>query len=982
MSELFDDDPRNTPPAASPPRRSRALLITAVVLLVAFFGMSTFASLYTDRLWFHYAGYAEVFSTLFWTKTGLFLVFGALMALAVGLNMLVAYRLRPMFRPHSPEQTGLDRYRDAVTPVRTLLLVGVSVVVGLFAGSSGAGQWRSYLLWRNGGSFDSRDAYFKKDIGFYVFDLPWLHYLVDFVMAVTIVALLAAALVHYLYGGVRLQAAHDRLSGAAQAQLSVLLGVFVLAKGGDYWLDRYDLVHQGGQLITGMTYADQHAVLPAKNILMGIAVICAVLFFLNVWRRTWLLPSVGLALLALSAVLLGLIWPGVVQQFQVKPSEADKEEPYIAANIRATRSAYDLTNVKVELYTSNSSAATGQLDALSQQTSSTPLVDPKLVRQTFEQNQQARAYYSVAPVLDVDRYRIRGADRALVLGVRELDQSGLDPADQNWSNLHTVYTHGNGVIAAYANQRPADNRTEATSIQWAEGQPTQDSPQAQHALGSYESRVYFGEHSPSYSVVGRVRGKPDVELDLGQGTSASEDPADRLTTYSGSGGVPVGSFFNQFMYAVKFGEPNFLLSGRVNKNSEVLYNRSPRDRVEKVAPWLTIDGDPYPVVVNGRIEWVLDGYTTTDRYPSSQRESFQTMTNDSRQTTTTGLRTLPTDEVNYMRNAVKATVDAYDGTVTLYAWDDSDPILAAWRRAFPGTVKDKKDIPSALLAHLRYPEDLFKVQRYQFARYHVTNAGDWYQGSNRWQVPDDPNSKVAGQLQPPYRLFVNQPGPNGAARSTFSLTSVFTPNGKNNLAAFVSVGSDATDPKTYGQMRVLGLPDQRTPGPGLVANEFASNEEVRQKLQPFQLGDAPPIFGNLLTLPVSTGLIYVEPVYAVRAGSSSGYPTLQYVLVSYGGNVGIGTTLGGALSDVLNVPGSASVPSGNGGGSGNGPATGSVNAQLRAVLDKADIAFAKADAALAKKDFATYGKQIARAQRFVNQALSLVDQRKASKNVP
>jgi uncharacterized membrane protein (UPF0182 family) len=418
----------------------------------------------------------------------------------------------------------------------------------------------------------------------------------------------------------------------------------------------------------------------------------------------------------------------------------------------------------------------------------------------------------------------------------------------------------------------------------------------------------------------------------------------------------------------------------VNTNSEVLYNRTPRDRVEKVAPWLTIDGDPYPVVVDGRIEWVLDGYTTTDRYPSAQRVSFQTLTNDSRQTTPTGLRTLPTDEVNYMRNAVKATVDAYDGTVTLYAWDDTDPILAAWRRAFPGTVKDKKDIPPALLAHLRYPEDLFKVQRYQYARYHVTNAGDFYQGSNRWQVPDDPNSKVAGQLQPPYRLFVNQPGPNGASRSTFSLTSVFTPNGKNNLAAFVSVDSDATDPG-YGRIRVLGLPDQRTAGPGLVANEFASNEEVRQKLQPFQLGDAPPIFGNLLTLPVSTGLIYVEPVYAVRAGSSSGYPTLQYVLVSYGGNVVIGTTLGEALRDVLNVSSSTPIPPDNG-GPGHGGASGSINAQLRAALDKADAAFAKADAALAKKDFATYGKQIARAQRYVNQALSLADQRKASKNVP
>jgi uncharacterized protein len=977
MSEMFEDDPRDTPPRQHPPRRSRALLITAGALIVLFFGLSSFAGFYTDRLWYQTGGYSKVFNTLFWTKTGLFLVFGAVMALVVGVNMLLAYRLRPMFRPHSPEQTGLDRYRDAVTPIRTLLLVGVSVVIGLFAGSSALGKWRPYLLWRHGGSFDTRDAYFKKDIGFYVFDLPWLHYVVDYVMAVTVVALIAAALVHYLYGGVRLQATHDRLSGAAQAQLSVLLGVFVLAKAGDYWLDRFDLVQQGGRLITGMTYSDQHAVLPAKNILMGIAVICAILFFLNVWRRTWLLPSVGLALLALSAILLGLIWPGVVQQFQVKPSEADKEEPYIAANIKATRAAYDLTDVDVRPYTSNVSVATGQLGSLASQTSSTPLVDPKLVRQTFEQNQQARAYYSVAPVLDVDRYTIQGIDRALVLGVRELDQSGVDPGDQNWSNLHTVYTHGNGMIAAYANQRPKDNRAEATSIRWAEGQPTADEPQAQHALGDYESRVYFGEQSPSYSVVGRAPGGSDVELDLGEATSQADDPEDRLTTYDGTGGVPVGNLFNQLMYAVKFSEPNFLLSGRVNENSSVLYNRNPRQRVEKVAPWLTIDGDPYPVVVDGKIEWVLDGYTTTDRYPSAQRESFETMTADSRQTTTTGLRTLPTDEVNYMRNAVKATVDAYDGTVTLYAWDESDPILAAWRSAFPGTVKDKAQIPPSLLEHLRYPEDLFKVQRYQFARYHVTNAGDFYQGSNRWQVPDDPNSKSS--LQPPYRLFVNQPTESGSTTSKFSLTSVFTPNGKNNLAAFVSVDSDASDPETYGRMRVLELPDQRTAGPGLIANEFASNEEVRQKLQPFQLGDAPPIFGNLLTLPVTDGLIYVEPVYAVRAGSASGYPTLQYVLVSYGGEVGIGTTLGGALRDVLNVSSSTPIPQDDGGGKGGQP-TGSINDQIREALDNADAAFARADAALAKQDLATYAKQVTRAQGFVDEALQLAGQRDQGTN--
>ncbi len=984
MSELFDDDPRDTPPPPqSPPRRSRALLVTAVVLVFMFFGLSTFASLYTDRLWYKTGGFSEVFGTLFWTRTGLFLVFGSVMALVVAGNMLLAYRLRPMFRPNSPEQNGLDRYREAVTPIRTALLVGVSVVIGLFGGSSAVGQWRPYLLWRNGGSFDSTDAYFKKDIGFYVFDLPWLHFVVDFVMAVTVVALLAAGLVHYLYGGVRLQASRDRLSGAAQAQLSVLLGVFVLAKAGDYWLDRYDLVNQGGQLITGMTYADENAVLPAKNILMGIAVICAILFFLNVWRRTWLLPSVGLALLVLSAVLLGLIWPGVVQQFQVKPSEADKEEPYIAANIDATRKAYDVSDVVPEGYTSASTASASKLPVLDRQTSSTPLVDPQLVRQTFEQQQQARAYYSVAPVLDVDRYTIDGVDRALVLGVRELDQSGINSADQNWSNLHTVYTHGNGVIAAFANQRPEDDSREGTSIQWAEGQPTQDDPEVQNSLGDYESRIYFGEQSPDYSIVGREPGSGDVELDLGS-TDNTDGGEDKTTTYDGSSGVPVGGLLNKLMYAVKFGEPNFLLSGRVNSESSVLYNRRPSERVQKVAPWLTMDSDPYPAVVDGRILWIVDGYTTTDQYPLSERESFKTMTDDSLQTTSTGLRTLPTDEINYMRNAVKATVDAYDGTVTLYAWDESDPILAAWRNVFPDSVTDKADIPTSLLDHLRYPEDLFKVQRYQYARYHVTDAGDFYQGNNRWQVPEDPNSQTEGSLQPPYRLFVQEPSESGDGQSVgkFSLTSVFTPYNKATLSAFVSVDSDATDTETYGRMQVLQLPDQRTPGPSLIANEFAQNNDVRAQLLPYQSGNAPPIFGNLLTLPVSDGLIYVEPVYAVRAGSTSGYPILQFVLVSYGGDVGIGRTLGGALRDVLGVSGTTPLPqdngSGNGGGNGGDQPTGSLNTQIRTALNNADSAFARADKALAKKDLAGYGKQIERAQQFVNEALSLAKQRDAA----
>ena len=744
MSELFDDDPRATAPTRTAPRRSRALLITAVVLVLSIFLLTGFASIYTDRLWYQSAGYGQVFSTLLWTRIWLFLAFGVLLGGAVAVNIYLAYRFRPLFRPSSREQTNLDRYRDVVTPIRTWLVIGIGVVVGAFAGASGMSHWRTYLLWRNAQDFNINDPYFEKDMGFYVFHLPWWHFVVDFVMATMVIALIAALVVHYLYGGIRLQNTRDKLSGAAQAQISVLLGLFVLAKGVDYYLDRFDLVTQKNSLFTGMNYTAENAVLPAKNILMAVAVICAVLFFLNVWRRTWQLPSVGLALLALSAILIGMIFPAVVQQFQVKPSEADKEEPYIQRNIEATRTAYDLERVESESY-SPGTAAPDDPSALLPLLSTVPLVDPGQVSPTFENIQQDSTFYSVPDVLDVDRYAVDGQERALVLGVRELNQSRLSEESQNWSNLHTVYTHGNGIIAAYANQRDKANEIQDDTsgegeesvssgrLEWAQGINTGEADLSEE-LGDFESRVYYGELSPDYSVVGRPDDSDnDVELNLP--TPGSE--LGTSTTFDGPGDAQVGSTFNQLMFAIKFGEPNFLLSGRVNENSKVLYEREPAERVEKVAPWLTVDSDAYPAIVDGKIQWIVDGYTTTDRFPNAQRASFESMIQDALQVDT-GLQTLPTDEINYMRNAVKATVDAYSGEVTLYAWDEDDPMLKAWMGAFPDTVKDKSEMSDQLLEHVRYPEDLFKVQRYQYARYHVDNASDWYQNNDRWEVPDRP----------------------------------------------------------------------------------------------------------------------------------------------------------------------------------------------------------------------------------------------------
>ncbi|WP_084255603.1 UPF0182 family membrane protein [Nocardioides sp. J54] len=976
MSDLFDEEPARPAPER-PGRRARALVITGVVLVVGFFLLTAFASIYTDRLWYKEVGYSQVFSTMLWTRVGLFLGFGALMAAIVGVNMHLAFRFRPLFRM-SPSDASVERYRDAVTPIRGWLLGGVAVVVGIFAGTSAVGQWRTFQLWLNSQSFGSKDAYFDKDISFYVFRLPWWNFVVDFVMAATVVALIGTAVVHYLYGGIRLQESHDRLSPAAQVQLSVLLGVFVLAKAVDYFLDRYDLVTDDHRLFTGMNYTAENAVLPARNILVGVALICAVLFFLNVWRRTWQLPSVGLALLALSAVLLGMIWPAIVQNVQVDPSEADKENPYLQKNIDATREAYGLSTVETAQYegSANPEANAAQARAVLGQLANAPVVDPLQVRDTFQQRQQVRSYYSVPQVLDVDRYTIDGQEVPLVLGARELDQSGIPTGDQNWSNLHTVYTHGEGLIAAYANQI-APNDEQNGRISWAEGIGSGSSGKTDLSETSeFETRIYFGELSPSYSIVGKSSDDAnDVELGLANVGSGEV----QRTTYDGKGGVPIGSTFNQLMYAIKFGEPNFLLSGRVHGNSKVLYNREPVERVEKVAPWLTVDSDPYPAVVDGKIVWIIDGYTTTDKYPNSQRDSFESMTDDSLQQETLGIQTIPTDEINYMRSAVKATVDAYDGTVTLYQWDEKDPILKTWMEVFPGSVKPKSEIDEALLEHLRYPEDLFKVQRFQLARYHVTDAGSFYSGNNRWEVPEDPNS-TRQVFQPPYRLFAT--GEGDRVDSDWSLTSVFVPYRKGSLAAYLQANSDATK-DDFGKLRLLEMTDQSAQGPGQVVNEMKQDQKVTDTLRDLNVQqDTPPRYGNLLTLPVAGGLVYIEPIYVVRTTGAGSFPILQYVIVKYGERVGIGETLPAALGDALDVDTSGSGSSGSGGDSGDGGdggdgqgSGGTIDERIASALREADDAFKAAQQAQRNGNTVKWAQEIDKAQKAIDRAVKLADQR-------
>ncbi len=1007
MSGLFDDagnPPRRsttTRPRQATSGRSRALLGTAAVLVVAFFLLSAFTDVWTDRLWFSSVEYSEVFNKVLGTRVLLFAVFGTVMGGFVALNVVIAFRRRPAFRPVATD-AGLERYRDALDPLRKWVVVATAALLALIGGGSASGQWRSFLLWRHAQPFGTDDPYFDKDVGFFVFDLPWWHYVVNFLLMTVVLGLVAAVVVHYVFGGIRLQSRGDKLSSEAQAQLSVLLGLFVLVKAVDYYLDRFDLSTDQGRRFTGINYTAFNAVLPSKTILTYIAVICALLFFANVLRRTWLLPAVGLGLLVLSAILLGALWPGIVWQFQVRPSEPDKEQDFIARNIEATRAAYDVEDVAEQPYNATVAVDEEDVQADTESLRGVRLIDPARTSQAFEQLQQVRGYYSVAEVLDVDRYQIEGTTRDVVLSVRELDQSGLVDDQRGWANEHTVYTHGYGVIAAYGNNRDAAGNPPSSADAeppWAEEDLPPEGELSGLSPDGYQPRIYFGEKSPVYSIVGKPADGTDVELDIPEEQAASGEDATNNNTYEGDDGVEVGGVFNKLLYALKFGEPNILLSSRVNENSKILYERHPRERVEKVAPWLTVDQDPYPAVVDDKVVWILDGYTMTDRYPNAERESLEEMTTDALAPNTSYV-TLPTDQINYMRNSVKAVVDAYDGSVTLYKWQE-DPIVDAWSEAFPGVVRSRDDIPPALMEHLRYPEDMFKVQRHMLATYHVTDPQDFYKGTDFWRVPQDPADSQ--NKQPPYRLSVQlpaaEPTDEGDAASEedatgdtaaasegtpkFSLTSVYVPTGRNNLASFISVESEPTD-DGYGRIRILRLPDNtQVQGPAQIANTFAADDDIQSQLFPIRQNSKVE-YGNLLTLPVGGGLLYVQPVYALRESGQGAYPVLRFVLASFGENAGYGRTLNEALDDVLDTgsftdpridPG-AGGPSGPGGEEG-GPSTGTPEDVLD-LLRQADATFAEAQEALQAGDTVRWARLTERAQALVEEALAAAESGDAS----
>jgi len=929
-------------------------LVIAAVLIVAF---AIFTNLWTERLWYRSFDFGSVFSTLLLTRVGLFVSFGLIMATLIAANAAIAYRVRPRFRSAAPGSALLQRYSEILESRFVLLVAIAATVVGLFAGGAAAGHVTTYLGWRHGTPFGITDPRFHLDIGFFVFSYPWWRFVLSFTFTALVFATIVAAVVHYLTGAIRLSGRRGATAGA-QAHLSILVGLAVLVKGIGYWFDRYGLEISDNTLITGINYTAAHATLTAKTILAVIALLCALMFFANAVLHRWIVPTIGLTLMLLSVIVLGVVYPGAVQYFSVRPDEPDKERPYIQRNIDATRAAYGVDKAEITDYSAKTAATAGQLRADAEALPGIRLIDPNVVAPAFEQLQQVRSYYSFPKTLDVDRYTLNGQETDAVVAVREMDLSGVE--GQNWNNLKTVYTHGYGLVAAYGNKRQAGGEPE-----WI----AKDIPPS-GAIAEHEPRIYFGERqgmrASEYSIVGAPPGTPPIELDTPGGGQGGNP---KTYTYTGSGGVPIGSFWRRLLYATKLTDVNILLSDRVNSASKIIYDRTPRERVEKAAPWLTVDGDAYPAVAECRVVWIVDGYTTSNSYPYSQRVVLNNVTRDSQTSAGGTVVAQPDIDINYMRNSVKAVVDAYDGTVKLYAWDEGDPVLRTWEKAFPNVVQPKSAISPDLLTHLRYPQDLFKVQREILARYHMTDPYNWYLQSGLWEIPNDPVAGVNSTVkESPFYLSIKWPSDPSA---TFSLTNAYVPRGRSNLAAYMAVNADAASPD-YGRIRILKMSDTtQIDGPGQTANSFNTNETVAERLRPFlNQGASSAQFGNLLTLPMGGGLLYVQPVYTQRQGSTGSYPALRFVLVRFGQEVGIGDTLQQALDQVFKGNSGASTGEGNSGNSGDGqPTKPANNPAATAALATAQQAFADADKALKEGNLAQYQAKLNEARTAVQQAL-------------
>ena len=966
------------------PKLGPGAITIAVLVLLGLFVYAA-SSFWTEILWFQQMHATRILLTRWGVIAGLAVV-GVVLSVAVLRIMIgLAHRHRVSSK-RGEAAANLRQYQDAIEPFKKLAFWLVALVLGIPAGLRLAEGWQTVLTWLNATPFGKTDPIFGWDISFFVFTLPFLELVVSFLLHLVILSLVVSIVASYLYGG--LQAVpRPHATVPVRRHLGILAAVASVIIGVQYWIGRYSLLTQSGDNIDGAMYADVNATLPAHSILAAISIAVAALFLVAAFRGTWRLPTIGVVVTVVAALVIGGAYPALIEQFRVRPNARSLNAPYIQHNIDATLEAYGLDDLDYQTYDATTTAQPGQLREDSESTSQIRLLDPQVIRKTVQQLQQSRPYYSFDSGFFVDRYTINGERRDTVISMRELNLAGLSQEQQNWVNRHTVYTHGFGVVAAYGNSITSDG----LPSYWEQSIPSKGE------IGEYEPRVYFSQSAPDYSIVGGPEGTPAQELDYPDDNAPGGQVS---TTFKGNGGPSVGNVWNKLLYSIKFGSTDIFFSSQTNEESQILYDRDPLLRVAKVAPYLTLEQKAYPAVVDTdgdpstpkRLVWVVDAYTTTDSYPYAQHQSLSSSTVDSRSQSVG--QYIQENSINYMRNSVKAIVDAYDGSVRLFQWDEKDPILSTWMKIYPGSVESKQNISADLMGHLRYPEDMFKVQRDLLTSYHVRDASDFYTGGDRWRLAEETSTAAtangvstatmsssqqqAVRVQPPYYLTMQMPGQQSAE---FSLTSVFVPGGESKreaMAGFLAVdsetGSEAGKVREgYGKLRLIALPSSTTvPGPGQIQNAYDTNQTIASQLNVLNLSDSTVIRGNLLTLPVGGGLLYVQPVYIQGSGGAN-YPVLRFVLTAFGNRVGFAPTLAESLDQTFGGDSAAKVAGGDqsadknkGGGDQQNQAESEPSKQLASALQDANQAIQDGQNALKNNDWAAYGES----QKRLNDALT------------
>ncbi|MEQ1787292.1 MAG: UPF0182 family protein [Acidimicrobiales bacterium] len=956
------DMPRRPVRGSAPGRGRTWLVVGGVLLFFLITSLRGIASFYTDYLWFDSLGRSEVWEGVLGAKIALSVIFTGAFFLLMWANLVIADRLAPAFRPAGPEEEFIERYHELVGGRLGLVRGVASALLALIAGAGVSSEWNSWLLFTHSRDFDIADPQFGTDIGFYVFKLPFLSFLIGWLFAALLIVLIVTAVAHYLNGGIRMSAQHNRVTPQVKAHLSVLLGLLALVKAAGYWLQRYDLTVSSRGFVDGAGYTDVNAQLPAINLLLLISIASVLLFIVNIWRRGWTLPILGVGLWALIAVVAGAIYPEFVQRVQVKPNEPEKEQPYIERNIQATEAAMGLQveEVPFDLETDKDEI---DLTANAASVANIRIWDPSdaVLGKTFPQLQRVRDYYRLNDV-DVDRYEINGRPTQVVLSVRDLN-TGNVPRD-SWAAKHLIYTHGYGAVVAPANAKTTNGEPNfiAKEVPYTASAPE---------LALSQPAVYFGEELSEYVVVDTKQRELNYQ----------DDESTQYAAYEGEDGVALDNVLKRAAFALRFGDLNPLISDQLTDDSKMLYIRDIKERVQALAPFLHYDADPYPVITGGRIQWVIDAYTTTNRYPYGE-------TGDNSQLSAgSGLD----HDFNYVRNSVKAVVDGYDGTVDFYVMPVDDPIIDAYRDAFPSLFKDFEEMPADLQDHLRYPEDLFRVQTNMWARYHVQEPSSFYEGNDYWDVARDPGTAGAGEgtsvtnsagetVQTrdaridPYYLFTELPG---ATEPEFILLRPFVPTSRDDdnqlLTAFMVGKSDGDD---YGKLQVFVMPRGSLPnGPALVQGAIQSDEEVGNRETILSGPGSAVSYGSLTAIPIDGGLVYVRPFYVTS--EQTDVPGLEQVIVYFEGEVVIRETLQEALEAVFTeVPPTLEEegPPPDPGEEPEPEPEGTPTERALTLLAEASALFAEADDALEASDLGLYAEKIAAARAKQDAAAEVLEE--------